>query len=247
MKKMNKFVYALLIGCAIMTGCGNTSTSTETANESISDSQASASITDEEVPTESGLRSEMNTESDNSTITGRIESIEDSTITLSVINMPNGPAPDGNGGGRPDGETPNGDKPEGQAPDGNVGEKPEGDIPSGDKPEGQAPDGNSGGKPEGEAPNGEAPQMPRNDETTSISITDTTVIYDEDGSTITVDSLSSGSMVTVKLDENGNATTITIANPPAHTGSAEGQKDDSAAQTSESDTGSEDASSSNEG
>ncbi len=43
MKRMNQFVYALLIGCVLLTGCGSNTNTTETKEEVISDSQANAS------------------------------------------------------------------------------------------------------------------------------------------------------------------------------------------------------------
>lgn len=205
MKRMNKFVYALLIGCVLLTGCGS-NTNTTTNEEVISDSQADASV-------ESTTQSETNSEEENSTVTGRIESIDDSTITLSVMNTPGGGAPDGNGvGNKPGGEAPDGngggDKPSGEAPNGNGGS---------DKPSGEAPDGNGGGdKPSGEAPDGNA-------ESVTITLTDSTVIYDESGSTITVDSLSEGTTVTVETDADGNAVSITITTLSAMGGMGGGQ------------------------
>ena len=290
---MNKFVCILFAGCVLMTGCGNAS-STNTATEN------TATVSD----TESGNSDEKS----DSTVTGMIESIEDNTITLSVMNpngggrpdgeapdnagsdsatgdsadnsnsdqsnsdasdasvnndqsnsdtseasdnnnKPSGGAPDGNGtgekpsGGAPDangtGEKPSGgvpdgngtgEKPSGGVPDGNgTGEKPSGEAPdangTGEKPSGEAPDGNgTGEKPSGEAPDangigekpsGEAPDnngggMPGG-ESKTITVSDTAVITDEDGNTISLSDLSKGTMVTIELDEDGNAISITIA------------------------------------
>lgn len=219
-----------------MTGCGNAS-STNTATEK------TVAVSD----TESGKVDEKS----DSTVTGMIESIEDNTITLSVMNP--------NGGGRPDGGTPdnagndsstgeaadnnsngaqsnsdasdasgsnnqsngdiseasdnsnkpsggvsdgNGEKPIGEAPDGNgIGDKPSGEASdasgTGDKPSGEAPDNNGGGMPGGESK--------------TITVSDTAVIADEDGNTISLSDLSKGTMVTIELDEDGNAISITIA------------------------------------
>lgn len=189
MKRMNQFVYALLIGCVLLTGCGSNTNTTETKEEVISDSQANASTE----PTQS----ESASEEENDSITGRIESIDETSITLAVMNMPGGAAPDGNCGG---------DKPSGEAPDGNGG---------GDKPSGEAPDGNGGGdKPSGEAPSGDgngAPQAPDNNaESVTITLTDNTLFYDESGSAITIDSLTEGTTVTVATDADGNAISVTI-------------------------------------
>lgn len=175
MKRMNQFVYALLIGCVLLTGCGSNTNTTETKEEVISDSQANASTE----PTQS----ESASEEENDSVTGRIESIDETSITLAVMNMPGGAAPDGNGGG---------DKPSGEAPDGNGG---------GDKPNGEAPSGDGNG----------APQAPDNNaESVTITLTDNTLFYDESGSAITIDSLTEGTTVTVATDADGNAISVTI-------------------------------------
>lgn len=175
MKRMNQFVYALLIGCVLLTGCGSNTNTTETKEEVISDSQANASTE----PTQS----ESASEEENDSVTGRIESIDETSITLAVMNMPGGAAPDGNGGG---------DKPSGEAPDGNGG---------GDKPSGEAPSGDGNG----------APQAPDNNaESVTITLTDNTLFYDESGSAITIDSLTEGTTVTVATDADGNAISVTI-------------------------------------
>lgn len=193
-----------------MTGCGNAS-STNTATEN------TVAVSD----TESG---KVDAKSD-STVTGMIESIEDNTITLSVMNP--------NGGGRPDGGAPdnagndsstgeaadnnsngaqsnsdasdasdNSNKPGGEAPDANgTGDKPGGGAPdangTGDKPSGGAPDNNGGGMPGGESK--------------TITVSTTAVITDEEGNTVSLSDLGKGTMVTIELDEDGNVISITIA------------------------------------
>lgn len=166
-----------------MTGCGNVS-STNTATEN------TVAVSD----TESGKVDEKS----DSTVTGMIESIEDNTITLSVMNP--------NGGSRPDGEAPDangiGDKPSGEAPDANgTGDKPSGGVPdangTGDKPSGGAPDNNGDGMPGGESK--------------TITVSTTAVITDEEGNTVSLSDLGKGTMVTIELDEDGNAISLTIA------------------------------------
>ena len=193
-----------------MTGCGNVSF-TNTATEN------TAAVSD----TESGKVDEKS----DSTVTGMIESIEDNMITLSVMNP--------NGGGRPDGGAPdnagndsstgeaadnnsngaqsnsdasdasdNSNKPGGEAPDANgTGDKPGGGAPdangTGDKPSGEAPDNNGGGMPGGESK--------------TITVSTTAVITDEEGNTVSLSDLGKGTMVTIELDEDGNAISITIA------------------------------------
>ena len=197
MKRMNRFVCILFAGCVLMTGCGNVS-STNTATEN------TVAVSD----TESGKVDEKS----DSTVTGMIESIEDNTITLSVMNpngggRPDGGAPDANGtGDKPGGGVPDangtGDKPSDEAPDANgTGDKPSGGVPdangTGDKPSGGAPDNNGGGMPGGESK--------------TITVSTTAVITDEEGNTVSLSDLGKGTMVTIELDEDGNAISITIA------------------------------------
>ena len=180
-----------------MTGCGNAS-STNTATEN------TVAVSD----TESGKVDEKS----DSTVTGMIESIEDNTITLSVMNS--------NGGGRPDGGAPDangtGDKPGGGAPDANgTGDKPSGEAPdangTGDKPSGGVPDANgTGDKPSGGAPDNNGGGMPGG-ESKTITVSTTAVITDEEGNTVSLSDLGKGTMVTIELDEDGNAISITIA------------------------------------
>ena len=196
MKRMNKFVCILFAGCVLMTGCGNAS-STNTATEN------TVAVSD----TESGKVDEKS----DSTVTGMIESIEDNTITLSVMNP--------NGGGRPDGGAPDNagnDSSTGEAADNNSNgaqsnsdasdasdnsNKPGGGAPdangTGDKPSGGAPDNNGGGMPGGESK--------------TITVSTTAVITDEEGNTVSLSDLGKGTMVTIELDEDGNAISITIA------------------------------------
>lgn len=238
MKRMNRFVCILFAGCVLMTGCGNVS-STNTATEN------TVAVSD----TESGKVDEKS----DSTVTGMIESIEDNTITLSVMNpngggRPDGGAPDNAGNdsstgeaadnnsngaqsnsdasdasdnsNKPGGEAPDangtGDKPGGGAPDANgTGDKPSGEAPdangTGDKPSGGVPDANgTGDKPSGGAPDNNGGGMPGG-ESKTITVSTTVVITDEEGNTVSLSDLGKGTMVTIELDEDGNAISITIA------------------------------------
>ena len=124
-----------------------------------------------------------------------------------------------NGGGRPDGGAPDNagnDSSTGEAADNNSNgaqsnsdasdasdnsNKPGGEVPdangTGDKPSGRAPDNNGGGMPGGESK--------------TITVSTTAVITDENGNTISLSDLGKGTMVTIELDEDGNAISITIA------------------------------------
>ena len=218
MKRKNHFVYALLIGCVLLTGCGSTSNTTTSGEDTvISDSQASTSINEETVTqsTESTMEQLAS-----STITGIIESMDDSSITVMTMNKPDGKTPNGEkpDGEMPDGEVPSGEKPNGEMPAGEApnGEKPDGEMPAGEAPSGEKPNGEM---PAGEAPNGEMSKekpsgMPSNSETLTVTLTDSTIITDESNNEISLDSLSTGIMVTIETDEAGNALTIHISNAP---------------------------------
>ena len=211
MKRKNHFVYALLIGCFLLTGCGSTTNTTTSGEDTvISDSQASTS-TDEKTVTQS---------TKSSTVTGIIDSVDESSITVMTMNKPDGEAPQGD---TPKGKAPNGEMPTGEVPDGKV---PDGEMPTGEAPDGKAPDGEmpTGEAPDGKAPNGETPdgemskdkpsKMPSHSETLTVTLTDSTIITDESNNEISLDSLSTGIMVTIETDEAGNALTIHISNAP---------------------------------
>ena len=196
MKRMNRFVCILFAGCVLMTGCGNvffTNTATENT----------AAVSD----TESGKVDEKS----DSTVTGMIESIEDNMITLSVMNP--------NGGGRPDGGAPDNagnDSSTGEAADNNSnGAQSNSDASdasdNSNKPGGEAPDANgTGDKPGGGAPDNNGGGMPGG-ESKTITVSTTAVITDEEGNTVSLSDLGKGTMVTIELDEDGNAISITIA------------------------------------
>lgn len=170
------------MGCVLMTGCGSTSSTTTITDSATAETQ-SVEIQSTQETTEAETVAA-------STITGRIASIDDNTITLSLMGggeKPSEEVPNGNGGG---------EKPGGEAPDGNGGVE---------KPSSEAPNGNGNG----EKPGGDM-QMPEGGESQTITVIDTTVITDEDGNTISLSDLSEGTMVTVSLDEDGNAVSITI-------------------------------------
>mgnify|MGYP000003469384 CR=1 FL=1 len=144
---------------------------------------------------------------------------------------------------KPEGEAPSGDKPEGEAPS---GDKPEGEAPSGDKPEGEAPSGDnsdreapSADKPEGEAPStdkseGNAPgEMPGGNggfggstftasgESVTFNVTDDTEItveFLQGSSEGTIDDIAVGSVLEFELDNDKNATKITVKNLNAGNG-----------------------------
>ncbi len=238
MRRKNLYICALLTSCVLLTACNNSST----------DDSTSKSTTKQEQSKESEVAE---------TVTGIIQSVEDSTITLAVMNIPEGDVEGGEqmempeGGQMPEGEQPQ--MPEGgQMPEGEQPQMPEGgqmqeldgeqpQMPEGGQIQGleggqlqsiggeqsQMPEGEQMGMPEGEQPEmpeGELPQMPEGEqmempqggmmngeaETKSIKVTTNTVITDASGNEITIEDLSVPSMVTVELDAEGNAISISV-------------------------------------
>lgn len=202
MKKRKKLLSALLISTALLAGCGSTQNDTQNTSENSSEIN-------------SAVRTSATDETEASTITGRIESIETNSSTLTISTMARNNIPDGNGSG-PQGGTPNnnGDAPEGNAPAGNddTPDSPNGNAPAGNGDTPDSPNGN-GDTPDFPNGNGGAPDMKENmePETISVTVTDTTVITDESGSEITFASLSVGDMVTIETDENGNTLSISLS------------------------------------
>ena len=195
MKRKKLFICALLAGSMLLSACG--SKSSETAD------------TDTAIDSQSEAANESSEQEASDTVTGMIQSIEDNTITLAIMNAPAGEAPDGEA---PDGSAP--EKPDGEASDGGAPEMPGGEAPNGSAPEmpdGEASDGGTPEMPDGEASDGGAPEMPGGEaETVTITITDTTAFSDSSGNSITLDDLQEASMITVKTDENNHAVSITL-------------------------------------
>lgn len=195
MKRKKLFICALLAGSMLLSACG--SKSSETAD------------TDTAIDSQSEAANESSDQEASDTVTGMIQSIEDNTITLAIMNAPAGEAPDGSAPEMPDGEAPSGEAPDGSAPEKPDGEASDGSTP--EKPDGEASDGSASEKPGDEASDGSAPAMPDGEaETVTITITDTTAFSDSSGNSITLDDLQEASMITVKTDENNNAVSITL-------------------------------------
>ncbi len=166
------------------------------------------------------------------------ESADGDSTEMSEGNAPGGEAPSGDGNGAPSGDAPSGDgngAPSGDAPSGDGNGAPSGDAPSGDAPSGDAPSGDGNGAPgesadgdstempEGNAPSGDAPsEMPGggssfegSGESITFTVTDDTVItveFLQGSSEGTIDDIAVDSVLEVTLDEDGNATAITVKN-----------------------------------
>ena len=214
---------ALLI-TAMMTGCAAKGNDSLAATSQVSESTARTTTentqdgkTDESSQTEKG-------EQETGTQYGSVTAVDGNKITadLGILDtaMP--------GGDKPEGEAPSGNKPEGESPS---GDSSNGESPSGDKPEGEAPSGEapSGDKPDGNAP-GEMPggnggfggrTFTASGESVTFNVTDDTEItveFLQGSSEGTIDDIAVGSVLEFELDNDGNATKITVKNLNAGNG-----------------------------
>ena len=224
---------ALLI-TAMMTGCAAKGNDSLAATSQVSESTARTTMentqngkTDESSQAEKG-------EQETGTQYGSVTAVDGNKITADLgkldTAMPGGEAPNGDNSDR---EAPSGDKPEGEAPS---GDKPEGEAPSGDNSDREAP---SADKPEGEAPStdkseGNAPgEMPGGNggfggstftasgESVTFNVTDDTEItveFLQGSSEGTIDDIAVGSVLEFELDNDKNATKITVKNLNAGNG-----------------------------
>ena len=120
----------------------------------------------------------------------------------------NGGAPDGQPGGNgQDGEAP--EKPDGDGQDGEAPEKPDGDDQSADSSDGAADgqDGEVPEKPEGDAQDGEAPEKPDGDQNGGAPDGNGQGAEAEE---ISLSDIQEGDIVSITLDEDGNAASITV-------------------------------------
>lgn len=106
----------------------------------------------------------------------------------------------------PDTPPDNGETGEGGAPSENDGNPPSGDNESGSS------SSREGGAPgDGNAPSGKGGMDTDNMTTETIPLTDNTVILDAEGNETDFSALSTGIMVTVETDDDGNALSVTIS------------------------------------
>ena len=167
----------------------------EDSNTEVSaDAGAVTDATDES--DEADASSENDDESQENVVLGEVKSVSDSEITIAVGTMKEMGQPEG---------------------DGQSGEAPE-------KPEGDGQDGEAPEKPEGDGQDGEAPSMLElTGEEQTITVTADTVItkqaggmqpggdsQDGEAEEISLSDIQEGDTVSVTLDEEGNAASITV-------------------------------------
>ena len=175
--------------------------------EAAADAGATTDTTDESG--EEDAFSENDDESQENVVLGEIKAVSDSEITIAVGTMKEMGQPEGDG---QSGEAP--EKPEGDDEGGEAPEKPEGDDEGGEAPE----------KPEGDDEDGETPSMLElTGEEHTITVTADTVIakqaggmqpggnsQDGEAEEISLSDIQEGDTVSVMLDEDGNAVSITV-------------------------------------
>ena len=200
-----KWKKLVAIGCVVVmavssvTACGSNTSDSAVVQEDVTATEA---------------------EDANEAVIVQVTAVEGDTITaevgtLSTANMggaPSGEAPEG----MPESEVSEGTE-AGEAPSDEMGEKPE-------MPEGEAPEG----MPEGEMPGGGAPSgMPggssfeSSGETIEFTLTDDTAItieYLQGSSEGTADDIVLGSVLEIVLDEENQATSVTVKNLNAGSG-----------------------------
>ena len=192
-----------------------------------SKTEAAADAADESG--EADASGENGDESQENVVLGEVKSVSDSEITIAVGTMKEmgQPGGDGQNGGAPDGNGQGGEAPsmldltgEEQTititADTVITKQAGGMQPGGDGQNGGAPDGQPGGngqdgeapeKPEGDAQNGEAPEKPGGDQNGDAPDGNGQSAETEE---ISLSDIQEGDIVSITLDEDGNAASITV-------------------------------------
>ena len=195
---------AALLITAMMTGCAAKGNDSLATTSQVSESTARTTTentqngkTDESSQAEKG-------EQETGTQYGSVTAVDGNKITADLGTLDTA---------MPGGEAPNGDKLDGEAPS---ADKPEGEAPSTDKPEGNAP---------GEMPGGNGgfggSTFTASGESVTFNVTDDTEItveFLQGSSEGTIDDIAVGSVLEFELDNDKNATKITVKNLNAGNG-----------------------------
>lgn len=217
MKYQKALLCIALAGTLIFSGCGSTNNSSGNKTDTSSSVESTVETSTEDT----------DAKSDENTVTGMISEITDSTITVAAMpgggqgEAPGNPPDDNNGGDngsapadKPDSDSNDQGKAPGNPPSDSSSApagKPDSDGTDSTETPGNPPSDNNGSD-NNSAPsdNGGAPDM-SNMTTETINLTDSTIYYDKDGKETTLSALSEGTMVTITLDNDGNAATVTIS------------------------------------
>ena len=162
------------------------------------------------------------------TITGKVTTLEGTSVTLALGELTEDAAPGGDGQQPP--EMPSGDgqtgdqpagtppeKPEGVSDDGQSGQQPpekpdDGSSQSGDNQPPEMPSSNENGQPNGtppEKPDGMGgSSFTESGETLTVDVTNTAIV--KNGETVSSTELSVGDVVQVTFDDSGSAATVEI-------------------------------------
>ena len=236
MKYQKALLCIALAGTLLFSGCGSTNNSTgDNTNISSSvESTVETSTEDTDAKPDENTVTGMISEITDSTITvaampgggqgdapgnppsdnngGAPADKPDSDGTDST-EAPGNPPSDANGNGSAPADKPDSDGTDSTEASGNppsdTNGSGNGSAPA-DKPDSDGTDSTEApGNPPSDG-NGSAPDM-SNMTTETINLTDSTIYYDKDGKETTLSALSEGTMVTITLDDDGNAETVTIS------------------------------------
>lgn len=175
MKRMNRFVCMLFVGSILVTGCGNTSSTT-----------AQTQITQEKETADAQTK-----DAASSAVMGMIESLDEDSITIAVMeNTPPNATME-----KPDEMPGDTDQKPNEMPDGDAVENRPDDMPGGSRPDDMP---------------GDSMEMPENHKTQTIALTDNTQLFDENGNEIAQTDLHTGTMVSITIDESGNAVSVSL-------------------------------------
>lgn len=205
MKYQKVLLTIALSGTLILSGCGTTTNNT---------AKEEAASTLESSTEEAAKSDDTGTEtSAENTRTGMITEVTDTTLTIAVMPEHMENPQEGGAPGEGDGNPPSGDNENGSSSSREGGTPGDGNAPSGDNENNDAPSGENGasGKGDGNAPSDKGGMDTDNMTTKTISLTEDTVILDAEGNETDVSALSTGIMVTVETDDDGNALSVTIS------------------------------------
>lgn len=133
-----------------------------------------------------------------STITGKVTEISDTSVTIQLGELMQRGGPNGEKPEMPDGEAPDGEKPEmpdGETPDGEMPEMPEGEVPDGENP-----------------PQGGGVPFEAGDETKTIDLKDVEIVEESGQETEEADfaDIEVDDILVIELGDDGTAESVTI-------------------------------------
>ena len=137
-----------------------------------------------------GCGSTTKAEESDSTITGKVTEISDTSVTIQLGERMLGGAPNGEKPEMPEGEVPDGEKPE---------------MPEGEMPEGEAPDGEN-------PPQGGGVPFEASDETKTIDLKDVEIVEEsgQETESVSFEEIEVDDILVIELGDDGTAESVTI-------------------------------------